>query len=86
MAPGSMLPGEQWCYLVARCLWQQGQRDRALSVADSLLRSDAGRPLALRLLAEINGNVVSPENEAARPGEPPSFPLDPEISLILQKL
>lgn len=50
--------GERWCYLTARCLLQQGERDRALMVVGELLQSDTGRPFAMRLLAEIYGKTL----------------------------
>jgi len=53
------LPGEQWCYLMARCLLQQGKRDHALVMTGELWQSAAGRPYALRLIAEIYGAPAS---------------------------
>ncbi|MBI3546625.1 MAG: hypothetical protein HY081_08555 [Gammaproteobacteria bacterium] len=49
------LSGEQWCYHMARCLLQQGKRDHALVMTGELWQSTAGRPFALRLIAEIYG-------------------------------
>ena len=51
-----ILPGEQWCYRMARCLLQQGKREHALVMTGELWQSEAGRPLALRLIAEIYGS------------------------------
>ena len=60
-----LLGGESWCYRTARDLLRQGRRDRALVVIGELLRTDSGRPQALRLLAEIYGNAPSPAKVTA---------------------
>lgn len=62
------LSGEQWCYLMARCQLQQGQRDRALVMAGELWQSAAGRPFALRLIAELYGAPASPPQIDAETG------------------
>ena len=37
MSKDPALPGEQWCYRMARCWLQQGRRDRALVMTGELL-------------------------------------------------
>lgn len=58
MSKDPALPGEQWCYRMARCWLQQGRRDRALVMTGELLQSETGRPFGRRLLAEIYGTTV----------------------------
>lgn len=55
-----MLPGERWCYLMARVLLQQGRSDRALMFIGELMQTCTGRPHARRLLAEIDGSTAAP--------------------------
>lgn len=61
-----VLPGEKWCYFMARSWLQQGQRDRALVMTGELLQSETGRAFGLRLLAEIYGTTVPPAKADAR--------------------
>lgn len=65
MAQEPLLGGESGCYRIVRDLLRQGRRDRAFVVIGELLRTDSGRPHALRLLAEIYGNALSPPKVTA---------------------
>lgn len=66
MSNDPSLSGEQWCYLMARCLLHQGKRERALVMTGELWQSAAGRPFALRLLAEIYGAPATSMNIDAK--------------------
>ena len=67
-----MLPGERWCYLMARMLLQQGQSDRAHMFIGELMQTCTGRPHARRLLAEIHGSTAAPLANANDPGRAPA--------------
>lgn len=67
-----MLPGERWCYLMARVLLQQGRSDRALMFIGELMQTCTGRPHARRLLAEIHGSTAAPLANAHDPERAPA--------------
>ena len=67
-----MLPGERWCYLMARVLLQQGRNDRALMFIGELMQTRSGRPHAQRLLAEFAGTAAAPSANAGGLGFPPA--------------
>jgi hypothetical protein len=76
--PSQTSPSEVRCFATALRLLREGQRSRALVLVMHLLDSDIGRPLALRLLAQMYADApaLRAGTERAPDGARPSGPHD----------